>query len=90
MGKGGRLVRCVRCPLVPVSVLGLLRLFLGPNGKFLVGVIGRLMSGGWSTTTGSCMGRGMLCSGLRLIVLVMRGLKAGLISYCTIFLCSIG
>jgi len=39
MGKGGRLVRCVHHPLVPVSVLGLLRPFLGPTGNFLVGVI---------------------------------------------------
>jgi len=37
-------------------------------------------------TAGSCKGCGMVCSGLGLI----RGLTAGLISYCMIFLCSVG
>jgi len=76
--------------LGPVSVMGLLCPFLRPNGKFLVGVVGQLMLQGWLTTAGGCMGHGMVCSCLGSIILVVRGLKTGLISYCSIFVCSIG
>jgi len=75
---------------VPVSVLGLLHPLLGPDSNFLVGLVSQLMSRGWLMTACSCMGHGKMCSCLGLIILVVRGLKTGLISYCTIYFCSVG